>query len=211
MLDESVFLFNVDTGAQRELDAWSKTVGSPGRSFLLENGKLYWCNEKDYGPIHWLDMDGQSGELSAMAEKINDDDPTYELFRIVQGKLLANCYGFEADTCLRWAIELSGDLAGGGTAGSAEALTLRYVHGVSERPVRIEALGEAGLLVQYEETAEYSTGFYEDDGTARSILTITSRYGLISYEDYFANRPNYRPVEMPYGFRPENETRRGII
>lgn len=28
-------------------------------------------------------------------------------------------------------------------------------------------------------------------------------HGMISYEDYFASRPNYRPVEMPYGFRPE--------
>ena len=201
--DESIVLFNVDTGAQRKLDGWTRNFRSEGRSFLWENGKLYWCSEKTHGPIHWLDMDGQSGELSAMPEKINDEDPIYTLCRVVQGKLLADCYGFKADTCSRWAIDLSGDSADGNPAGSAEALALRYVHDVSERPVRIEAQGEAGLLVQYEETAEYSTGFYEDDGTPRTNLSVTSRYGMISYEDYFANRPNYRPVEMPYGFRPE--------
>ena len=199
----SVLLVNVDTGVQRELAVWTSNLGSAGRSLLWENGRLYWCDDKTCGPIHWQDVDGQSGELSAMPEKINDEDPVYTLCRVVQGKLLADCYGFKADTCSRWAIDLSGDPADGNPAGSAEALTLRYVHNVSERPVRIEAQGEAGLLVQYEETAEYSTGFYEDDGTPRTNLSVTSRYGMISYEDYFANRPNYRPVEMPYGFRPE--------
>lgn len=199
----NVLLVNVDTGAQRELAAWTSNLGSAGRSLLWENGRLYWCDDKTYGPVHWLDLDGQSGELAALPEKSNDEDPVYTLHRIVQGKLLADCYGFKADTCSRCAIDLSDASADGSLTGSARTLTLRYLHAVSERPVRIEAQGEAGLLVQYEESAEYSAGFYEDDGTPKTNLTITRCYGMISYEDYFANRPNYRPVEMPYGFRPE--------
>ena len=94
----------------------------------------------------------------------------------------------------RCAVSLSED-----PAGSAQALTLRYVHASSERPVLIEGQGEAGFLVQYEENADFSTGFYED-GTTQENFSITMRYGMISYEDFFANRPNYRPVEMVYGF-----------
>ena len=197
----SVLLVNVDTGTQRELDTWSSTSGSAGRSCLWDQGRLYWCADHTYGPVHWLDTDGQSGELPILPEKSNDENALYTLNRIVQGKILVDCYSPAADSVSRCAIDLSGDPADGGSAGSAQPLTLRYLHAVSERPVRIQGQGEAGLLVLYEESMEQSTGFYED-GTAKSNFSVTMRYGMISYEDYFANRPNYRPVEMSDGFAP---------
>lgn len=195
----SVILVNVDTGAQRELDAWSSTFGSAGRYCLWDQGRLYWCEDHAYGPVHWLDPDGQSGELSTLPQKSNDENAAFTLERIVQGKLLVNCYSPAADAVSRCAIDLLSDPADGSPAGSAQGLTLRYLHAVSESPVRIEGQGEAGLLVLYEESMEQSTGFYED-GTVKSNFSIVTRYGMISYEDFFANRPNYRPVEMPYGF-----------
>lgn len=198
----SVLLVNVDTGAQRELDTWSSTFGSAGRSCLWDQGRLYWCEDHTCGPVHWIDTDGQSGELPILPEKSNDENALYTLNRVVQGELLVDCYSPAADVVSRCVIDLSGDSADGSPAGSAEPLTLRYLHAVSERPVRIEGQGEAGLLVLYEESEEHSTGFYED-GTAKNNLAITMHYGMISYEDYFANRPNYRSVEMTYGFVPK--------
>ena len=117
----------------------------------------------------------------------------------MRGKLLVNIYSPATDSVSRCAIDLLRDSADGSPAGSAQALTLSYLHAVSESPVLIEGQGEAGLLVLYEETMEQSTGFYED-GTVKNNFSITTRYGMISYEDFFANRPNYRPVEMAYGF-----------
>lgn len=190
----SVLLVNIDTGTQRELDVWSSTYGSAGRSLLWENGRLYWCDDKNHGPIHWLDTDGQSGELSVLPERSDDENARYTLNCIAQGRLLVDCYNPARDSTSRCAVSLSED-----PAGSAQALTLRYVHASSERPVLIEGQGEAGLLVQYEENADFSTGFYED-GTMKDNFSITMRYGMISYEDFFANRPNYRPVEMVCGF-----------
>ena len=190
----SVLLVNIDTGTQRELDVWSSTYGSAGRSLLWENGRLYWCDDKNHGPIHWLDTDGQSGELSVLPERSDDENASYTLNCIAQGRLLVDCYNPASKFTSRCAVSLSED-----PAGSAQTLTLRYVHASSERPVLIEGQGEAGFLVQYEENADSSTGF-DEDGTTKYDLSFTMRYGMISYEDFFANRPNYRPVEMVYGF-----------
>ena len=206
MARHSVLLVNIDTGTQRELDAWDSAFGSAGRYCLWENGRLYWCADSTYGPIHWLDVDGKSGELVTLPEKSNDENAVYTLDRIVQGKLLVNIRSPETGSVSRCAIDLSDESADepeeGGSAESAVPLTLRYLQGTWEHPVPIEGQGEAGLLVMYEESTDQSTGFYED-GTVKNGLSVTMRYGMISYEDFFANRPNYRPVEMPYGFRPE--------
>ena len=122
----------------------------------------------------------------------------------MQGRLLVNIRSPETGSVSRCAIELSDESADepadGGSAGSAIPLTLRYLQGTSEHPVPIEGQGETGILVMYEEGMEQSTGFHED-GTVKNGLSVTMRYGMISYEDFFASRPNYRPVEMPYGFR----------
>lgn len=198
MCRHSAFLLNVDTGAQRELGTWSSTTGSVGCSCLWENGRLYWCTDNAYGPIHWMDVDGQSGELAVLPEDPNDENACYMLDSIVQGKLLIDCFSPAADSTSRCAIDLSDDLAEGRSEGNAQSLTLRYLYAVSEYPVRIEGRSETELLVMYEIDVEYSPGFYED-GTPKENFSATSRYGMISYEDYFANRPNYRPVEMPYG------------
>lgn len=198
MCRHSAFLLNVDTGTQRELGTWSSSTGSVGCSCLWEDGRLYWCTDNAYGPIHWMDVDGQSGELATLPEDSHDENACYMLDCIVQGKLLIDCFSPAADSTLRCAIDLSDNLVDGGFAGNAQALTLRYLYAVSEYPVRIEGRSETELLVMYEINVEYSPGFYED-GTPKENFSATSRYGLISYEDYFANRPNYRPVEMPYG------------
>ena len=203
MACHSVLLVHIDTGMQRELDAWDSAFGSAGRYCLWENGRLYWCADSVYGPIHWLDADGQSGELAALPEKSNDENAVYTLDRIVQGRLLVNIRSPETGSVSRCAIELSDESADepadGGSAGSAIPLTLRYLQGTSEHPVPIEGQGETGILVMYEEGMEQSTGFHED-GTVKNGLSVTMRYGMISYEDFFASRPNYRPVEMTYGF-----------
>ena len=147
MARHSVLLVNIDTGTQRELDAWDSAFGSAGRYCLWENGRLYWCADSTYGPIHWLDVDGKSGELVTLPEKSNDENAVYTLDRIVQGKLLVNIRSPETGSVSRCAIDLSDESAEGGSAESAVPLTLRYLQGTWEHPVPIEGQGEAGLLV----------------------------------------------------------------
>lgn len=190
----TVFFVNADTGERRQLDTWTQKGGGAGRSLLWYGGRLYWCDDQNAGPVHWLDPQGNTGELPALAEGENTGEEVFTLGGAVQDRLILRRFAAAGETIYGYAV----DTAGGG----AEELRLRTVANATERPLPIYGKSPDSLFVQYGEQNTSTMGFYED-GTPRRISHTTHSYGMISYEDYFAGVPNYRPIEMPYGFETD--------
>ena len=71
-----------------------------------------------------------------------------------------------------------------------QELTLRYVENVTEQPVRVLAQSGDMVLVRFESQVR--------DGLAGGDTEVQNRCGLISLEDFFAGRPNYREITLHY-------------
>ena len=62
-----VYLHDIDTGAEQDLDNWTSTMGNEGRLVTWQDGNLYWC-ENGWNQLpdsmHWMAADGEEHELS---------------------------------------------------------------------------------------------------------------------------------------------------
>ena len=107
---------------------------------------------------------------------------------IVQGHALFTVWGpWGTDLLKRYAVDLNQPDS------TPIEIPLRYVSNASERPVTILGKGEGQLLVQFQEQASFVAQL-DADGSPSKDLQITHQYGLITWEDFLAGKPNYREI-----------------
>lgn len=185
-----VLLWNLDTGEEQELDAWKSQEGSSGRTTLWNDGKLYWCSYDEPDAIHWKAPNESTGEIAVSwpDEILNAEETTFVLDDIVQGHALFTVWGpWGTDLLKRYAVDLNQPNS------TPIEIPLRYVSNASERPVTILGKGEGQLLVQFQEQASFVAQL-DADGSPSKDLQITHQYGLITWENFLAGKPNYREI-----------------
>lgn len=187
-----VFLWNIDTGAEQEIDAWESQEGSSGRTLLWHEGKLYWCSYDEPDAIHWKAVDESTGEIpvSWPQEILDAEETTFVLDAIVEDHALLTVWGpWGTDLLKRYAIDLDAPNS------AATEIPLRYVSNASEKPVAILGKTDGQLLVQFQEQASIVARLNED-GSPSKALEITEQYGLIPWEDFLSGKPNYREISL---------------
>ena len=102
--------------------------------------------------------------------------------RLVDGRLLVTAMDPDTIIVHRCAVDLQ--------TGAVQELTLRYVENATEQPVRVLAQSGDMVLVRFESQVR--------DGLAGGDTEVQNRCGLISLEDFFAGRPNYREITLHY-------------
>lgn len=185
-----LFLWNLDTGDEQVMDEWESLEGSSGRSLLWKEGKIYWCSYDKPDALYWKAPDNSTGEIPIAwpDEILNAAETTFVLDDIVQGHALLTVWGpWGADSLKRYAVVLD-------SPDSAPIeIPLRYVSNASEKPVAILGKTDGQLLVQFEEQTSFVTRL-NDDGSASKYLEMKDQYGLITWEDFLAGKPNYREI-----------------
>lgn len=179
-----VYLLDVDTGAEQELAGWTSRQGSSGRAILWQDDTLYWTADEDTGHIGWQTAAGETGQT---AVRWPDTLPVGQGWyvtpeRLVDGRLLVTAMDPDTIIVHRCAVDLQ--------TGAVQELTLRYVENATEQPVRVLAQSGDMVLVRFESQVR--------DGLAGGDTEVQNRCGLISLEDFFAGRPNYREITLHY-------------
>ena len=170
--------------SEQELAGWTSRQGSSGRAILWQDDTLYWTADEDTGHISWLTAAGETGQT---AVRWPDTLPVGQGWyvtpeRLVDGRLLVTAMDPDTIIVHRCAVDLQ--------TGAAQELTLRYVENATEQPVRVLAQSGDMVLVRFESQVR--------DGLAGGDTEVQNRCGLISLEDFFAGRPNYREITLHY-------------
>lgn len=186
-----VYRFSVDTGEEQELLTWTSSYGSCGRSVLWDSPRLYWTDSDLPGNLHWVCQDSSSGEIAIhWPEEIissQNGAMVIDMEQMLEGKILLTVYG-------PWGMDLSKRYALEPDSGTLQEIPLRYISNASEKPVRILGKTETTLLVEFESQA-HNIEYIDEEGLPAQTLTFSHRTGLISIEDFFAGRPNYREIQ----------------
>lgn len=187
-----VYLFSIDTGEERDLLTWTSSYGSQGRTVLWDHSRLYWMDSDWPGALHWGCQDGSSGEITVnwpeeiISAQASDDMAIY-MEQMLEGKILLTVFGpWGVDQVKRYALEPDD--------GTLQEIPLQYISNASEKPVRILGKTKTALLVEFEEQAQ-RTEYIDADGLPAQGLTFYHRTGLLSIEDFFAGKPNYRELQ----------------
>lgn len=186
-----VYRFSIDTGEEQDLLTWTSSYGSQARSVLWDDSRLYWVESDRPGDLHWTSRDGSSGEAAIQwPEEIisaqDADDMAIYMEQMLEGKILLTVFGpWGMNQVKRYALEPD--------RGTLQEIPLQYISNAAEKPVRILGKTENELLVEFEERAN-NTEYIDADGLPAKTLTFSYRRGLLSGEDFFAGRPNYREV-----------------
>ena len=195
-----VYLQNVDTGAERDLETWTSPMGNEGRLQMWQDGALYWCDSQwNQLPdqLHWTSENGQSSEIAVswpsdvLTDVQNDPEGNAGVERletIVENRALLTVKG-PWEEFRRYAVDLSD--------GSVTEIPLRYQSNGKEKPVAILGQSADSLLVEIETQMEEVT-YIQSDGTPTTNGSVINRYALISFVDFFAGNPNYREIQTQY-------------
>ena len=195
-----VYLHDIDTGAEQDLDNWTSAMGNEGRLVTWQDGNLYWC-ENGWNQLpdsmHWMAADGQDHQVAiSWPEDVvkdvqsdeNENSCVDRLEMIVQNRALLVVHGPWEDF-RRYAVDLSD--------GSVAEIPLQYQSNGKEKPVAILGQSTDSLLVEMETQMEDVT-YIQQDGTPTTNSSVTNRYALITFPDFFAGKPNYREIQAQY-------------
>lgn len=187
--DHRLFLWDPDTGAQRDLDTWTSHYGSTGRTMLWDGERLYWCSDVQPDDLHWMTLDGETGTLPvAWPQEVltSGQDTVFYLEDVLSGQLLLTVWGpWGTDTVKRYALDL--------TDGALQEVPLYYVSNAKEQPVTILAHGPEDLAVAFAEQRRQES-YIDSDGQLATTEKVTVRFGVLTIQDFLAGNPDYREV-----------------
>ncbi len=202
------FFIDADTGAETSFLQWNAHEVQA----LWRDGTLWRSTVEDgEGVLRWDRPDGTGGEARYAYPDRALSGPAWEaaggmvpaVEGTVAGQVLLRARFMAEESLNDPAVEAGLDdpvfewerIALDPATGSVTPLTLRYV-ALGDGSYPIELLGRSGddLFVKFEEQRPFDPG--TDPHGSKAYYTQV-RCGLITRDDFWASRPNYREVEMP--------------
>ena len=180
---------NVDTGARRQLAAWTSHGGSAGYACAVFDGMLYRTPDNAQGDLLVTDIASGSERTVKIRWPFALEQARWtELPAMAGGKLLVDVWGPDSNE-YRIAVDPA--------TGDAAELTLKMLS--NGHLIGIQVLGDSGadLLVCFEIRMMDITD-YSPDGTLTPATRGVSQYALISTEDFLASRPGYRTLQTDH-------------
>ena len=180
---------NVDTGARRQLAAWTSRGGSAGYACAVFDGMLYRTPDNAQGDLLVTDIASGSERTVKIQWPFALEQARWtELPAMAGGKLLVDVWGPDSNE-YRIAVDPA--------TGDAAELTLKMLS--NGHLIGIQVLGDSGadLLVCFEIRMMDITD-YSPDGTLTPATRGVSQYALISTEDFLASRPGYRTLQTDH-------------
>ena len=169
----------------RSWPGWTSRQGSSGRAILWQDDTLYWTADEDTGHIGWLTAAGETGQT---AVRWPDTLPVGQGWYVTAGAPggrppAGDRHGPGHDHC----PPLRRGPADRRGAGADAALC-------GKRPPssRCAFWPKAGIWCWSALKARSATAWPGGD------TEVQNRCGLISLEDFFAGRPNYREITLHY-------------
>lgn len=180
---------SVDTGESKKLLEWTSQQGSTGKALFMKNQTLYWVDEENLSKINpdgtqeqtkvnWQ-LDASKKEAPTSIEVVSD---TFALVRVLRR---------ERDDVkdFRYKVDL--------VTGEVSAIDLNFMPNGREKPIAICGVSTHGLLVQYDCRMESVVNIMPD-GTAFDDNKVTNSYAMITYDDFFASKPNYKEIKTQF-------------
>lgn len=191
-------VYNVDTQEERPLPVKALQNSTEIAEFFWAGEKLLWVTPYKPGPINWVDLDGSCGEIPVQWPQ--DVLEEYQL----QDRI-SNFYCEIAETAQEKIVldmSLSSDQSErycryevNAADGSLKQLKLSYTDpSGAQKPLQILEKTRDSFYVQMEQRLEYNTSIQEN-GSVVTEPHGTTRFGFITFEDFFADKPNYREVK----------------
>lgn len=193
---DHLILLNVDTGKKQEIKSWNTQYSNYGASptVLWANDRIFWCSEQNATVLHWLTLDGESGEIPITLPPVPEGaaEASCSLNLLLDDHLLLSiAYIQENDdvhSC--WAaLDLK--------SGECSSIPLYCMSNGHEIPVPIRCVTADHLLVETDIDNTCTQVVAPDrDGNPTVWDAYRDQFGFIRYEDFFAGLPHYQSIQM---------------
>ncbi len=181
----SVQFLNADTGEITPFLSWQTASGEMSVC-LWQGDTLYRCQgDGRQATLQWDRTDGTGGSTGFTWPIPEGSELSVQAVTVVAGQLIlrGDWYAETGAVPQVGCVQLAIDPAGG-----ARELTMGYLDPFEEMfvPLVIRGRTADSLLVQFEQQA----ALYD------TAQTSGVRWGLITFDDFLANRPNYREIDQ---------------
>lgn len=183
--ENTLFKVNVDTGEKFVLLQWSSSLSDSGRDVFMNGGIVYWC-DKNY--LVKINADNNQQQKVELSQQIKETAAYFYIEAIIQDFAIVSISD-NNDKTTRYSINPG--------TGQAVEISLNYVANAKEMPVSICGISKDSLLVQYENNVSNTIDIMPD-GTPFDSYSIKNCFAFISYEDFFASKPNYKKINTVY-------------
>lgn len=190
-------LYNLDSKNVTELDHWiSQTHGLRGRSLLVKDDCIYWCDQLSFGPMRWIAADGTTGQWSPNwpEELLNIPKPCIYWEDLLNGQPVFTVEDLQTLETHRYTLEPD--------SGTVRRIPLEYICRGHSTPITLLACTHDRLIAEIESQETLEPNFHPAGSSGPSVtdynFSVFNRYAFISNEDFLQGTVNYKEFTLDY-------------